>query len=286
MTAHAREFSPQSQIAAPKEAVAPDARQLDKFYTKDEVARQCIRFFETCTGIDLGSAKTDIIEPSAGAGAFLNHLPPDTLAYDLSPDEPRITPQDFLTLTRQEPAIVLGNPPFGKASRLAVKFFNHAAGFATHIGFILPRTFEKASIQNRLHCDFHLLAQMPLEPDSFTFEGQPYDVPCVFQVWIRRHEKRPLIDLPRSHPDFSFVDRDSADFAFQRVGVRAGAIKAEFGLVAAASHHFIRANIPLETLIERFREIDFSEVKVRTAGNPSISKMELVALYAGVNSGG
>lgn len=249
------------------------------------MARQCIRYFETCADIDLTTTRTAIMEPSAGAGAFLSYLPPGTLAYDLSPEDPRITTQDFLTLTRQEPAIVLGNPPFGKAARLAVKFFNHSAGFATHIGFIVPRTFEKASIQNRLHRDFHLLGQLNIDPASFTFEGKPYEVPCVFQVWVRGPEKRPLIILPLTHPDFSFVDRASADFAFQRVGARAGATKTVFDSVAAASHHFIRANIPFETLLERFARIDFSEVKMRTAGNPSISKTELVALYTEVENG-
>ena len=137
------------------------ARELDKFYTKDVVARQCIRFFESSTGIDFATSESDIIEPSAGAGAFLDHLPTTALAYDLAPEDPRVQCQDFLDLNRDTPAIVIGNPPFGKASRLAVKFFNHAARFASHIAFIVPRTFEKASIQNRLDRSFRLIGQMP-----------------------------------------------------------------------------------------------------------------------------
>ena len=282
MSIHAPEISPRTAHTAPLAQAYPDARGLDKFYTRGAVAHRCVRYFETCADIDLETAGITIMEPSAGAGAFLDHLPAGTLAYDLSPEDPRIATQDFLTLKRKEPTIVLGNPPFGKAARLAVKFFNHAAGFATHIGFIVPRTFEKASIQNRLHRGFRLLGQMPLDPASFTFEKRPYEVPCVFQVWGRGPGKRPLIHLPLSHPDFSFVNRTAADFAFQRVGVRAGAVKMEFDSVAATSHHFIRANIPLDILLARFASIDFTEVKARTAGNPSISKTEIVALYARV----
>lgn len=255
------------------------ARTLDKFYTKSAVARQCIAFFETCSGIELSKSRADILEPSAGAGAFLDHLPDATLAYDLAPEDPRVERQDFLGLTREAPAIVIGNPPFGKASRLAVKFFNHAAGFASHIAFIVPRTFEKSSVQNRLDRSFSLIGQMPLKRDSFTFAGESYAVPCAFQVWARTLEQRPVITLPRVHPDFSFVRREAADFAFQRVGVRAGTVKVRFEAASAASHHFIRSNVPLESLLSRFAEIDFSDVKARTAGNPSISKTELVALY-------
>ncbi len=264
---------------------AGSARNLDKFYTKPDIARQCVDDFERWTGINLARVTTDILEPSAGAGAFLDTLPSRTLAYDLLPEDARITAQDFLKLDRLQPAIVIGNPPFGKACRLAVRFFNHAATFASQIGFIVPRTFEKASIQNRLNRHFHLVGQRVLAPESFTFEGDSYSVPCVFQVWVRREDLRPLISLPRTHPDFDFVTRDKADFAFQRIGARAGAIKPRFEAVAAASHHFLRANGSLNDLLTFFRKIDFSDAKARTAGNPSISKMELVALYSAVKNG-
>ncbi|WP_295512894.1 hypothetical protein [uncultured Sulfitobacter sp.] len=259
---------------------AQRARDLDKFYTKSEIVRQCVDDFEKWAGIDLTVTQRDILEPSAGAGAFLDYLPSRTLAYDIMPEDSRIGTQDFLKLERNEPAIVIGNPPFGKACSLAVPFFNHAAKFASHIGFIIPRTFEKASVQNKLDRNFHLVEQRVLARESFTLERESYSVPCVFQVWERRDELRPLISLPRVHPDFDFVTRDEADFAFQRIGARAGAVKTSFGQVSASSHHFLRARRSVAELLSTFRGIDFSEAKARTAGNPSISKTEIVALYA------
>lgn len=86
------------------------SRNLDKFYTKPEVARQCVDDFESWTGIVLNTTKTDLLEPSAGAGAFLDFLPSRTLAYDLLPEDPRIARKDFLKLVRSKPAIVIGNP--------------------------------------------------------------------------------------------------------------------------------------------------------------------------------
>ena len=253
------------------------ARALDKFYTSPACARACVADFTSWTGIDL--SQHTIIEPSAGAGAFLDALPPGVLAYDIIPEDERICTQDFLALERHEEAIVIGNPPFGRVSSLAVAFFNHAAGFASHIGFILPRTFEKASIQNRLDPWFHLVGQRVLDPQSFTLEGADYAVPCVFQVWERRAVARPRVGGKTSHPDFIFTTREQASFAIQRVGVRAGAVKTDLRTIAAASHYFIRPLADAQTVQSRMERIDASAVKARTAGNPSISKAELISLY-------
>ncbi|WP_448325806.1 hypothetical protein [Sulfitobacter sp. M13] len=256
------------------------SRNLDKFYTKPEVARQCVGDLENWTGINLNTTKTDLLEPSAGAGAFLDFLPSCTLAYDLLPEDRRIARQDFLKLERSEPAIVIGNPPFGKSCSLAILFFNHAATFAEQIAFIVPRTFEKDSIKNRLSPQFHLLNQRVLERDSFMFEGKSHPVSCVFQVWERRHDLRPKTKLPTVHPDFDFVVREEADFAIQRVGENAGKVKTCLTGVSKNSHNFLRANISIEELLAKFRAIDFTEAKARTAGQASIAKTEIVALYS------
>lgn len=263
-----------------QDAEAKSARALDKFYTRPEIAQDCVNFFEAETGLDLATEDSGaIIEPSAGNGAFLDTLPKRTIGYDLCPEDDRIIRQDFLQLSRIDPAIVIGNPPFGKAARLAIKFFNKAAEFATHIGFIVPRSFEKTSIQSRLDLQFHLDAKMRLPEQSFFLGGATYDVPCIFQIWQRRDVPRTRQCLPRTHVDFEFVSREEADFAFQRVGVKAGTIKTDFDTVAATSHHFLRARIDVNRFAERLHAIDFDDVKFRTAGNPSISKTELVALY-------
>ena len=66
-----------------------------------------------------------------------------------------------------ESIAVIGNPPFGKNSSLAVKFFNHSAQFADTIAFIVPRTFRKNSLVNRLNENFHLIYEKILPIDSF-----------------------------------------------------------------------------------------------------------------------
>ena len=63
---------------------------LDQFYTKPEIAKKC------CELIDF-SQYDSILEPSAGAGAFLEFLPDHTNAVDIDPKIKGIKKQDFLT---------------------------------------------------------------------------------------------------------------------------------------------------------------------------------------------
>jgi len=62
--------------------------------------------------------------------------------------------------------IVIGNPPFGKNSSLVINFFNKSAEFADVITFILPKTFKRVSIQNKLNLNFILIynEDIPLTP--------------------------------------------------------------------------------------------------------------------------
>ncbi len=248
---------------------------LDQYFTKPELAKRCVEIVERECGLE----GRQVVEPSAGTGSFLRFLPPDTIAVDLDPKAKGITKQDFLAfdVESERDIITIGNPPFGKNSLLAVAFFNHAAKMSKTVAFIVPRTFRKASVVNRLHRNFHLVFEEACPPDSFIFCGKPYDVPCVFQIWERRDEERAAVALPTRHPDFEFAPKEHADFAIQRVGMGAGSIKTKFKRCAQSSHYFVRARVP--TVFDRLGLIDFDCVKHDTVGNPSVSKRELIALY-------
>jgi hypothetical protein len=70
----------------------------------------------------LGSNWDRIIEPSAGAGAYLKYLPENTLAYDIAPEASNIIESDYreVKLPYMERSLVIGNPPFGRANKLSV----------------------------------------------------------------------------------------------------------------------------------------------------------------------
>ncbi len=256
------------------------ARALDQFYTRSDIASECVAAVRAFVADRYPRALW--IEPSAGEGAFVDHLPLPRIALDIEPRRPDISAVDFLTwmpgeLRRQ--TVVIGNPPFGKNASLAQRFFNHAAGFAEVIAFILPRTFQKSSVTNRLNAYMHLRFERELPDDAFLFLGEAYHVPTVFQVWEREAEPRQQIQRCLCHPDFAFVRPDNAHFAFQRVGARAGLVSHEGLRKSPQSHYFLKANIDPGGLFDRLRRIDWTEIKWRTAGNPSIGKSELIDRY-------
>jgi predicted RNA methylase len=260
-----------------------DPRQLDKFYTVPGVATECLAAFIQ-TMRSKNQPQIDLwVEPSAGSGAFLDILPAPRIGVDLEPEGREVIRADFLTWAPVDPnqrIAIVGNPPFGKNASAAVAFFNHAASFCCAIGMVLPRTFEKASIHRRLNRNFHLHYNKALPLQSFTFLGTPYAVPTTFQVWIKADTIRVDPPVRKRHEDFEFVEKTVAEFAFQRVGVRAGSVKTDFSHVSPSSHYFLRPSPSGPSdLISRINALDFSEIRLRTAGNPSIAKGELIEEY-------
>lgn len=255
-------------------------READQFYTKPKVARWCMNMLEQYLTEHL-IVDNVYVEPSAGTGAFYNLLPANKLGFDIDPKAEGICKGNFLEQDLGiSGAITVGNPPFGKNSSLAIKFFNHAAKFSQVIAMIFPRTFMKNSVQHRLDKNFHLEVERLLEPNSFVFTGQDYSVPCVFQIWVRKSVIRTSILTELKSTDFRFVNRATGKFAIQRVGVNAGRVKDMADAGATASHYFIDAPDEVRKVFEQmWQQNAYRLVKHNTAGNPSISKRELIVAY-------
>lgn len=179
---------------------------LDKFYTQEHVAKQCFEFLHSQLNI---SENAIYLEPSAGAGSFINLLS-HYIALDIAPEDDRIKKQDYLKYeVDKENFITIGNPPFGNRSKLAIDFFNKAATMSDVIAFILPVSFMKWSVQKNLSSNFALYNYLYLEPESFTSNGKPYSVRTVFQIWVKKGSQydnginlRLTKQPPISHEDF------------------------------------------------------------------------------------
>jgi hypothetical protein len=264
---------------------------LDKFYTIPICSKKCID--KVCELYDI--TKWDlIIEPSAGNGSFLNQIPStNKIGIDILPEDSNIIKQDFFDYfppSEKTNILVIGNPPFGKISSLAIKFFNHSSNWASVIAFIIPRTFRKISVQNKLNSMFHLVydEEIPNNPCCFLPKMM---VKCCFQIWEKREVKRQFIDLPISHIDWDFLSfgpKDSknqptppinADFAMRAYGGNIGFIKTE-GLdkLRPKSWHWFKSNIDKDILINRFQQLDYSK-SLNTARQNSMGKAELISLY-------
>lgn len=249
---------------------------LDKFYTKQEVAKQLI---DTIPGsYDLW------LEPSAGAGAFLKHLPTPRLGLDIDPDDDECVQQDFFTYTPDNrKTCVVGNPPFGYQSKLAIDFFNYAASWADCIAFIVPRTFRKHSVQNKLSLDWTLHTNQLIDPASFILladDGtmRDYSVPCCWQIWMPGKRKKTV--LKTTHPSIIWTTPDKAKYAMRRVGGLAGKIYTDnWQQYSTQSHYYFDcSDDTLAKLIALYPKMQ--ETSKDVAGNPSIGKGEIVLLLS------
>ena len=148
--------------------------ELDKFYTPKETAKKCIDiFWQTFFGV------TEIIEPSAGSGAFSLQIP-NCIAYDLEPEHESIIKQDFLKLDLpyKQGRAFIGNPPFGDRNNLSRSFYKHACKMADMIGFILP-------ISQLNNTDSLYLFDLVKSIDLGVLEYSGMKVHCCFNLYHR-----------------------------------------------------------------------------------------------------
>lgn len=247
----------------------------DQFYTCKDTANFCVEKLKSY------NFEGSWIEPSAGTGVFLD-LIPDAIGYDIDPKDIRIYHQDFLKLCIPENSIIFGNPPFGRQGSLAKQFIKHSAEKAQVIAFILPLSFVKPSMQNAFPLNFHLLESIELSKNSFLVNSEPYDVPCVFQIWQRKDSPRNL-DNKQIPVGFEFVKHtDPHDIVFRRVGVNAGKCSKPNNQ-SPQSHYFIKfeQKQDIDSLIEKSQQIDF---KQNTTGPKSISKSEACLILTSISN--
>src|SRR3989344_4443835 len=173
---------------------------IDKYYTKINIVEQCINLVKKYINIlndDL------IIEPSAGNGAFIDSI--KTLStnykfYDIEPEHIDIIKQNFLEIDYKElkqqftKIHIIGNPPFGRQSSLAIKFIKKCCLFSNSISFILPKSFKKDSMKKYFEKHYHLIHETDLSKHSFLVNDIESDVPCVFQIWQYKEEIRNKVD--------------------------------------------------------------------------------------------
>lgn len=255
---------------------------IDKFYTKPPIVNKCIKNVQKYIQFD----KDDIIiEPSAGNGVFIEKikiLSNNYKFYDIVPEHKEIIKQDFLKLdisklkNKHNNIHIIGNPPFGHQSSLAIKFIKKCCEFANSISFILPKSFKKDSMQKYFPLNYNLIFEIDLPEKSFLINDKETDVPCVFQIWKYKNEKRKT-NKKLTPINFEFVKKtDEPDISFRRVGVNAGKIMQDIEDKSIQSHYFIKFTnkLTLEQNLEKLTKIKFNENN--TVGPKSISKQELI----------
>jgi hypothetical protein len=283
----------------------------DKFYTNKEIVEICINNIKS----NIKIKKTDfIIEPSAGNGAFIeeiNKMSKFCLFLDIKPENNQIEECDYLNfkiseykkynnLKPNKKIHVIGNPPFGRQSSLAIKFIKKSCEFSDTLSFILPKSFKKDSLKKHFPLNFHLIYESDLPKYSFNIESNKtdkidtkydidlsnsnerikHDVPCIFQIWIKKDTER-KVEEKLKPINFTFIKKDqNPDISFRRVGGTAGFVDKDYENKNIESHNFIKFNddIKKKITIDKI-VIELNNIKYNfnnTVGPKSISKQEII----------
>jgi len=232
--------------------------------------------------------------PGAGVGTYVNALlqvgvsPENIVAVEIDPAYYELGSAmferlgvkyvlaDFLTWQPEMKFdVVVGNPPYGKNASLAVKFLNKAAEFSDHISFVLPRTFRKPSVLNRIDEHLHLVEDV--DTPNETFGGT---IITCRQKWEKREEKRERIRTYTQHPDLNFVSKAESNVFVGRVGAGpAGKVLTADYDHLTEQHYFLQVTDVVKERLVAIQDTLKQLARAATVGTPSLSKHELISTY-------
>jgi len=250
----------------------------EQFYTPTDLSleltmkvAELIKDFETRT----------VIEPAGGTGSFIKAAKSlgvkKVISFDIEPKSDGVVEADFLNaeLTVSN-AITISNPPFGRNNSLSIPFFNKAAHHSEYIAFIVPRSWRKWSVINRLDRNFHLIHDEELAIDYVDDFGemlwQKARLNTCFQIWQRRDVQRELVKV-EDHGLISKVKPDQADVALTVFGYGCGKVKTSFDRVPNSTVMFLKVHD--KRVIPALNKVDFSRFYKNTAYTEALSLPEI-----------
>ncbi len=279
---------------------------LNKFYTKAETIKICYNAIKKYLKI---GKKDLIIEPSAGDGSFINiikALSDNYIFYDIKPEHHDVIKANFLKTNiytsgpegpkvpegqegpkgpegKERKVHIIGNPPFGYKSSTAIKFIKHSANIlnADSISFILPISFRKPSFQKSFPLNYHLISEIRLPTNSFTYFGETKKIKTVFQIWKRKNinRRRPSKLLPAVW--YKFVKKENSDISIRRVGSNAGFAKLRTADDNINTHWFIKLNnisiSNYQKILLKLNNIIYN--RTNNVAAISISKQDIIKSY-------
>lgn len=251
----------------------------EQFYTPDKLASELTNKFAGVVGDCSGRI---IIEPAGGTGSFIKAAkslqPRKVLSFDIEPKTDGVVLADFLTadLSGVTGAITISNPPFGRNNSLSIPFFNKAAQHSDYIAFIVPRSWRKWSVINRLNRNFHLIHDENLSIDYVDEQGkmvwQKARLNTCFQIWQRRDELRELVKVT-DHQLVTKVGPEEADVAITVFGYGCGKVRTEFERKPNSTLMFLKLND--KRVLAALKKVDFSRFYKNTAYTEALSLQEI-----------
>ena len=222
------------------------------------------------------------VEPAGGTGNFVNtvkELGHRVWSCDIEPKSEGIQRFDFLELDvtafKNKHVIVYGNPPFGRNNSLSVKFFNHAADVAEYIAFLVPRSWRKWSVQDKLDNRFHLVFDRDVTEhfvDEENIDLSGIGIRTCFQIWKKSTSLRKPVEVE----DRGFIQKttpDKADASITIFGRGCGAVKTDFERKPNTTQMFVKAE---PYVIKALSNLNLSEFYNRTAYIEALSIKEIM----------
>jgi len=263
----------------------------EQYYTPASLALEIIQ--RVCKDLEDPTSRV-FLEPAGGTGSFIeaakNFGFNSIVSMDIEPKHPLVKLEDFLESNlKLSNSVCISNPPFGRNNSLSVPFFNKAAKYADVIAFIVPRSWRKWSVLNRLNLSFQLVDDWNLDIDYVDEDGNSThgvgNLRTCVQVWKRNDS---TLRQPVKIPDHKIIEKTTpelADVSFTLFGYGCGTVKEDFPRVPNTTQTFFKLVHP--RALEALKAVDFSRFYNHTAYTEALGLQEINFLlneYLGLES--
>ena len=266
----------------PKEKAPPAGNTRvtgkEQFYTPEATAEHIFVLLKEMGWL---TDELTLLEPAGGTGNIIkaarNFGITNVVSYDIEPRNPEVQLGNFLEQKiAQTGMLTITNPPFGRNNSLAIPFFNHAAKFSDYIVFIVPRSWRKWSVQNKLDRDFHLVRDEDLAINYVNELGEDAHAKdrlrtCI-QFWKREATPRNIVAV-KDMGIFAKCSPTEADASFTVFGYGCGTIKTKFKPVKNTTQMFVKFLHP--DALTAFSKADFSRFFMNTAYTEALALPEI-----------
>ena len=250
----------------------------EQYYTPLALAHTLVEYVEQV----LGPLKNmRVLEPAGGTGSFVEAAlargVKEVISFDIEPLHEAVVKGSFLDQTLSDQGLItISNPPFGRNNSLSIPFFNHAAPVSGAICFIVPRSWRKWSVSNRLDLNFELVFDQDLDIDYVDSTGELISdksrLATCFQIWKRTSSPR----VPVKIKDMGVIEKvapELADVSLTIFGYGCGTVKQEFERVPNTTQLFLKLNHP--KALEALKSVEFSKFYKSTAYTEALSIQEI-----------
>jgi predicted RNA methylase len=250
----------------------------EQYYTPKNLAAELVSEVEKILGPLSGKS---VLEPAGGTGAFIEAVLQSgagrVISFDIEPLHELVNEGNFLDQQITDTNLItISNPPFGRNNSLSIPFFNHAAENSDAICFIVPRSWRKWSVTNRLDLRFDIALDIDLDIDYVDATGLPISskthLATCFQIWRKSNSIRKQIRVI----DKGIIEKVSpelADVSLTIFGYGCGKVKTEFPRVANTTQMFLKLHHP--NALAALEKVDYSKFYKSTAYTEALSLQEI-----------